>query len=163
ATGDEERRLSSDEHATARGLHDAEAALAAARSALETASVRTEELRAAESKARLLAADAAERARHADAERRTMERTAEELGARGVLTAGRAGLNAAEQAALERQLTAAGLPCDAATGWGNGLAHVDAAGDAADALRGALSTVLVLRDLDAAWRAHAILARLQDA
>src|SRR5207248_2219670 len=84
-------------------------------------------------------------------------------GARGVLTAGRAGLSAAEQAALERRLAEAGLPRDAAVGWGNGLAHVDTAGDAAATICGALSTVLVLRDLDAAWQVHAILARLQDA
>src|SRR5207249_4428237 len=90
-------------------------------------------------------------------------------GARGVLTAGRAGLNAAEQAALERQLASAGLPCDAIVGWGDRLAHVDTAGRVphaqrweAAALRGALSAVLVLRDLEVVWPVHAILLGLED-
>ena len=226
AVRDEGRRLDVDQQATLKGMDEAEAALAAARAAAETAAARVEELRGAESKARLLSADTTERARRGTADRNAAARRTEELGARaaglrawleamgggkaggatvaaallstpevepalaaalgpllasqpaapgmiardaaallaagarGVLAEGRGALDMAAQQSVEGQLVARGMPREAIVGWGDRLARVDAPDTVATTLRGALSAVLVLRDLETVWQAHALLARL---
>lgn len=78
-------------------------------------------------------------------------------GARGVLLPARAGLTSHDQSRVELYLRAAGLGDAALLGWGDALAGVEAGADASGAIRAALSLVLVVRDLEAAWQAHAIL------
>ncbi len=77
-----ERRHQTDQQATARGLSGAGVALVQARNALDKAVEAVETARAAESRARLHAADGTERARVAATERRTAERQMQELQAR---------------------------------------------------------------------------------
>lgn len=217
----EEGRLAADERATAKGLAEAQAAVAAARAALEEGAVAVERARDEESRARLLAATAAERARATAVVAREAQRRAAEArarvdglrawlgsvgggtgggatvaaalvsdaeagpalaaalgplltarlaapgadaraaaaalagGARGVLLRGRGGLTMDQQESLSAAIIAAGVARDDIAGWGDALARVEATGEHEETLRAALSTVLVVRDLDAAWRAHA--------
>jgi len=77
-------------------------------------------------------------------------------GVRGVLLEGqgRGGLAPAQQEALVEAVVAAGVARGDLIGWGDALTTVEAEGAAAGALRAALATILVVRDLAAAWRAH---------
>jgi len=77
-----ERRHQTDQQATARGLSEAGVALVQARDRLDKTMEAVETARAAESRARLHAADATERARVAATERRAAERQMQELQAR---------------------------------------------------------------------------------
>ncbi len=77
-----ERRRQTDQQATARGLSEAGVALVQARNRLDKAVEAVEAVRAAESRARLHAADVTERARVAAMERRAAERHMQELQAR---------------------------------------------------------------------------------
>ncbi len=77
-----ERRRQTDQQATARGLSEAGVALVQARNRLDKAVEAVEAARAAESRARLHAADVTERARVAAMERRAAERHMQELQAR---------------------------------------------------------------------------------
>ena len=88
--------------------------------------------------------------------------TALDAGARGVLLEGRGGLTTAQQEDLVVELVVAGLAATDIVGWATGLASVEAGAETGDTLRAALSTVLVVRDLDTAWRAHAALRAAQD-
>jgi len=84
-------------------------------------------------------------------------------GARGVLLAGRADLTAEQQEQIITVIVASGADRAAVVGWGDALTTVEAEAEALTTIRAALSTVLVVRDLDAAWRAHAALGACPDA
>ncbi len=224
----EESRLAADEQATARGWTEARGDVALARAALEQGAAALEQAREEESKARLLAAAAGERARDAATAQREAQRGAAETsaradglrawlhsggggktggvtvaaslvtdarsgpalaaalgpllaariakpgadargaatilaeGARGVLLAGRGGLTAERQKQVITAIVDGGVDRADVVGWGDALTTVEAEAEALTTIRAALSTVLVVPDLDAAWRAHAALGACPD-
>ncbi len=83
-------------------------------------------------------------------------------GARGVLLAGRGGLTAEQQERAIAAIVDGGGDRDSVVGWGDTLTTVEAEATATATIRAALSTMLVVRDLDAAWRAHAALGACPD-
>lgn len=83
-------------------------------------------------------------------------------GERCILFHGRAALSPLQQNAVEARLSTGATDQPELVGWGDRLARIDGSEEARAPLTRILSTVLIVADLEAAWRAHRLLAQEQN-